>query len=58
MALGSVLFSIPMALTLALYGHVVESVSASQSLLIYSAIGTAILVSFTLLNGLKFSDLR
>jgi hypothetical protein len=58
MAVGTVLFSIPMAFTLALYGYAVESISASQSLLIYSAMGTAILVTFTLLHGLKFSDLR
>ena len=58
MAIGAVLFSLPMALFLALYGYAAQSVTASQGLLIYSATGTAILITFTLLHSLRYEDLR
>lgn len=58
MALGAVFFSLPLAMFFALYGYAVENVSATHSLLIYAAMGTGVLLSFTLLHGLKFEDLR
>ncbi len=58
MAIGAVLFSVPMALFFAIYGYAADSVTAPQGLLVYSAMGTGILLSFTLLNGLRFGDVR
>lgn len=58
MALGAVFLSLPLAMFFALYGYAVERVSATHGLLVYAAIGTAILISFTLLHGLKVEDFR
>ncbi len=58
MALGAVFFSLPMAFLTAFYGVAAQGVSAPQGLLIYATMGTAILLSFTLLHGLRIDDFR
>ena len=58
MAIGAVLFSLPAALIVALYGYVVQNVTMYETLLVYSGLGTVSLLSFVLIFGLKFDDLR
>ena len=57
MAIGAVFFSLPMALVFALYGCVAQGLSTANGLAIYAVIGTAILLSFTLVSGFRFQDL-
>ncbi|MEM6891637.1 MAG: hypothetical protein AAF636_26470 [Pseudomonadota bacterium] len=58
MAFGAVLLSLPMALVIALYGYAAQGASSAQVLLVYGAMGTAILISFTIAHGLKLKDLH
>lgn len=57
MALGAVFLSLPLTIFLALYGYAVESLSPLQVLVIYATMGTSIMISFTLLHGLRLDDL-
>ncbi|MEM7753037.1 MAG: hypothetical protein AAF230_06450 [Pseudomonadota bacterium] len=58
MAIAAVLLSIPMALFFAVYGYATHMVNAPQGMLVYSAVGTAIMVSFTLFHGVRLHYIR
>lgn len=53
MAIGAVLLSIPLAFFFAIYGYAIEGMNMSQSLMVYSMVGTAILLSFTVSQGVR-----
>ena len=57
MAIGAVFFSLPMALLVALFGCVKQGLSTTDGLVVYAVIGTAILLSFTFLHGMRPDDL-
>lgn len=47
-----------MALFFAVYGYATHMVNAPQGMLVYSAVGTAIMVSFTLFHGVRLHYIR
>jgi len=58
MALGAVLLSVPFALAVSLYGSFMSGLEATQALGFYAVVGTAILMTFTLIQGLRLEDFR
>ena len=58
MALGAVLLSVPFALAVSLYGTFGSGLAASQALGFYAVVGTGILMTFTLVHGLRTEDFR
>jgi|GEM_PF-5548388 hypothetical protein len=58
MALGAVLFSVPFALAVSLYGSITSGLAAGHTIGFYAIVGTAILTSFTIVHGIRLDDFR
>ena len=58
MALGAVLLSVPLALAVSLYGSFMSGLAAGQTVGFYAVVGTSILMTFTLIQGLRLDDFR
>ncbi len=58
MALGAVFVSLPVAFGFSLYGCMMRGMTAAEGVALYALMGTAVVLSLTLLNGARLGYLR
>ncbi len=58
MALGAVFVSLPVAFAFSLYGCMLRGMTATEGVALYAVMGAAVLLSLTLVNGMRLGYLR